>query len=79
MREIIAENHPFEYQEVGADEARELFADQPYKLELIDGLAAGGVDEYGEPVEGEVVISTYQHDKFRDLCRGPHVEQHGQT
>jgi len=77
MREIIQQDHPFEYQEVSADEAREFYADQPYKLELIDGLAAGGVDEYGEPIEGEVVISTYQHATFRDLCRGPHVNSTG--
>jgi len=78
MREIIQEDHPFEYQEVSAEEALQFYADQPYKLELIEGLAAGGVDEYGEPVEGEVVISTYQHDTFRDLCRGPHVNSTGE-
>jgi threonyl-tRNA synthetase len=78
MRAIIQEDHPFIYQEVDADQARQLFHDQPYKLELIDGLAAGGVDEYGEPVQGPVVISTYQHDKFRDLCRGPHVSRTGE-
>lgn len=78
MREIIRQNHPFEYQEVSAGEARQIYADQPYKLELIDGLAAGGVDEYGEPVEGDVVISTYQHDSFRDLCRGPHLASTGE-
>ena len=47
MRQIINGRHPFEYREVSADEARALFADQPYKIELIDGLAAGGADEYG--------------------------------
>src|SRR5688572_12754256 len=46
MREIIREGHPFIYREVTADEARSLFATQPYKLELIDGLATGEVDEY---------------------------------
>jgi threonyl-tRNA synthetase len=78
MREIIAKDYPFEYQEVTAEEALKIYADQPYKLELIQGLAAGGVDEYGEPVQGKVVISTYQHDKFRDLCRGPHVASTGE-
>ena len=77
MREIIEEDHPFEYQEVSAEEALVIYADQPYKVELIEGLAAGGVDEYGEPLEGEAVISTYQHDKFRDLCRGPHIPSTG--
>ncbi len=78
MRDIIAQDHAFSYQEVSADEARQIYADQPYKLELIDGLAAGGVDEYGEPVVGEAVISTYQHDQFRDLCRGPHLASTGE-
>ncbi len=73
MRAIIYKDHPFVYQEVSAAEALRLYADQPYKIELIEGLAAGGVDEYGEPIEGSAVISTYQHDTFRDLCRGPHV------
>jgi threonyl-tRNA synthetase len=77
MREIIRADHPFVYQEVSAEEARQLFSDQPFKLELIDGLAAGGVDEYGEPMTGDVVISTYQHDDFRDLCRGPHLPSTG--
>jgi len=78
MREIIAKDYPFKYEEVTAEEAMQIYADQPYKLELIRGLAAGGIDEYGEPVEGETVISTYQHDQFRDLCRGPHVASTGE-
>ena len=55
------------------EEAREIFAGQPYKIELIDGLEQVGTDEYGEPIEGPVTISTYKQDKFEDLCRGPHV------
>jgi threonyl-tRNA synthetase len=83
MRQIINGRHAFEYREVSADEARALFAGQAYKIELIDGLAAGGADEYGnEAVEGgprgPVVISTYRQDTFEDLCRGPHVEHTGQ-
>ena len=74
MRQIIGGKHPFEYKEVSAAEARAIFHDQPYKLELIDGLAAGGIDEYGEETSGPVTISTYRQDNFEDLCRGPHVE-----
>lgn len=74
MKKIIKGNYQFVRRELSADEARELFADQPYKLELIDGLEAGGVDEYGEQTEDHVVISTYTQDSFEDLCRGPHVE-----
>lgn len=74
MRQIINGKHPFVYREVSADEARQLFADQPYKLELVDGLDEGGIDEYGNEVQEKTVISTYKHDTFEDLCRGPHVE-----
>lgn len=73
MKKIIAEKHPFIREERSAEEAKQLFADQPYKLELIEGLEKGGVNEYGEPTDEKVVISTYQVDKFTDLCRGPHV------
>jgi len=74
MREILAGKHAFQRRELSADEARDLFADQPYKLELIDGLEAGGTDEYGVETSEKPVISTYSHDTFTDLCRGPHVE-----
>ncbi len=77
MRQIIAGKHEFAYREVSADEAMELFADQPYKQELIEGLAKGEVDEYGNEVAEKPVISTYKHDTFEDLCRGPHVEHTG--
>ena len=77
MREIIAQHVPFERQEVSAGDARALFAGQPYKLELIDGLAAGQLDEYGNKVEGGVPISTYRNGPFEDLCRGPHVASTG--
>ena len=74
MRQIIGGKYPFEYHEISADDARQLFKDQPYKLELIDGLARGGLDEYGNETAEKPVISIYQHDTFTDLCRGPHVE-----
>ena len=80
MKEIVAKNHPFREAEVTADQARELFKDQPFKLELIEGLAGGQVDEDGNPIEGArgaVRITTYEHEGFRDLCQGPHVESTG--
>ena len=76
MRRIIAANYPFIYRTVDAGEARALFADQPYKLELIEGLAAGQ-DEYGEAAATDTPISTYRQDSFEDLCRGPHVARTG--
>jgi len=78
MRQIIGAKHEFQYREISADEGRELFKDQPYKLELIDGLAQGGIDEYGDETDEAVVISTYKQDTFEDLCRGPHVERTNQ-
>ncbi|MEE9617005.1 MAG: threonine--tRNA ligase, partial [Anaerolineae bacterium] len=73
MREVIAEGHDFEYREVLEEEARRIFADQPYKLELIDGILAAGTDEYGEPLEETPKLSIYKDGPFVDLCRGPHV------
>jgi threonyl-tRNA synthetase len=78
MRQIIAGGFPFEKKVLSADEARDVFKDQPYKLELIDGLEQGGYDEYGEPLEEKPEISIYTHDTFVDLCRGPHVERTNQ-
>jgi threonyl-tRNA synthetase len=74
MRQIIAGQHDFEKEVLPAKEAREIFKDQPYKLELIEGLEVGGFDEYGEPLDEKPEISIYKHDSFVDLCRGPHVD-----
>ena len=78
MRQIVAGKHAFVRREVSAGEARQLFADQPYKIELIEGLERGGVDEYGEATEEPPILSIYQHDAFVDLCRGPHLDHAGQ-
>ena len=78
MRQIIAGHHKFVRRVVSAEEARQIFKDQPYKLELIAGLEQGGVDEYGNPLEGKPDISIYTSDTFTDLCRGPHVDNTGQ-
>jgi threonyl-tRNA synthetase len=78
MRQIVAGKHPFLRREVNAAEAEAIFRDQPYKIELIEGLEKGGVDEYGEATEAPPIISTYQHDRFVDLCRGPHLDHTGQ-
>jgi threonyl-tRNA synthetase len=62
MREIVKADYPFERREISREEAKEMFADQPYKLELIADMPE---DE---------VISIYTQGEFTDLCRGPHVE-----
>ncbi len=74
MRQIIAGGHPFVKKVVSAEEARQVFKNQSYKLELIDGLEKGGLDEYGNPLAEKPEISLYQSDTFTDLCRGPHVD-----
>jgi threonyl-tRNA synthetase len=73
MRQIVQGKHEFVKKVLSADEARQIFKDQPYKLELIEGLEQGGFDEYGNPLKVKPEISIYQHDSFTDLCRGPHV------
>jgi threonyl-tRNA synthetase len=78
MRQIIAGHYKFIRQVVSAEEARHIFRDQPYKLELIEGLEQGGYDEYGNPLDEKPEISIYTSDTFTDLCRGPHVENTGQ-
>ncbi|MCI0705607.1 MAG: threonine--tRNA ligase, partial [Planctomycetia bacterium] len=77
MRQIIKGKHPFKVREVSAEEGREIFKDNPYKLCLIEGLAKGGEDEYGNPTSGPATITIYTQDTFPDLCRGPHVETTG--
>lgn len=73
MREIIKGNYDFTRREVSAAEAKQIFAKQPYKLELIEGLEKGGIDENGNKTAETPVISTYKQATFEDLCRGPHV------
>jgi threonyl-tRNA synthetase len=74
MKRIIAGNHPFVREVVSASEARKIFKDQPYKLELIDGLEQGNLDEDGNVIAERPEISLYRHNQFVDLCRGPHVK-----
>jgi len=65
MSEIIASNLSFAREEMTKEEARRLFAAQPYKLELIDEIP----DEK---------VSLYRQGSFVDLCRGPHVSSTGE-
>ena len=62
MNQSIGARHSFQRQEIGRDEARSLFADQPYKLEIIEGL------------QDAETLSIYKHGDFVDLCQGPHVD-----
>ena len=66
MREIVTENQPFVREELSVEEGLARFADQPFKVEIIEGV---------DPSEGAAgaVVSTYRNDGWVDLCRGPHV------
>ena len=73
MKEIVGRKQPFVRSEVERDEANRLFADHPYKLEILDGEAD---DPMSGPDDG--VITTYRNtDEFVELCRGPHVPDTG--
>ncbi len=69
MKEIIKGRHEFSVREISAEEARVLFNDNPYKIELINELLEGETDA--------PKLTVYQHDTFVDLCRGPHVPHTG--
>jgi len=66
MRESIAADKPFVRSRAAKEEARRIFANQPYKLELIDGIP-----------DPEVGIC--RHGDFIDLCGYPHVESTGKV
>ncbi|WP_322791501.1 threonine--tRNA ligase [Bellilinea sp.] len=78
MRQIVAGKYDFVRKVVSADEARKIFANQPYKLELINDLERGETDEHGQPLDEKPEISIYTHGNFVDLCRGPHVQNTSQ-
>ncbi len=60
MKEIIKANLPFTHKEITKEEAKTIFASQPYKLELIEELP-------------DDKVGIYTQGNFTDLCRGPHV------
>jgi threonyl-tRNA synthetase len=64
MREIVAVDQPFVREELSEAEALKIFADQPFKTEIIRSV---------DDSEMGAVISIYRNNGFVDLCRGPHV------
>lgn len=64
MKKLVGGNMPIERREVTREEAESIFAEEPYKLELISELE-------------DQVISVYEQGNFVDLCRGPHVPKTG--
>ena len=80
MREIMKADQPFVRNELAAAQALDVFADQPYKREIIERVSSGSADtddsreiDSAEIGRGET-ISVYRNTpEFVDLCRGPHV------
>ena len=80
MRAIIGEDQPFVREEHSRQAGLALFADQPYKAEIIEGASADAelAAEASGDDDGSAVVSTYRNaDAFVDLCRGPHVPSTG--
>ena len=65
MAARIKSDVPFVSQAISKADANERFKDQPYKLELIEGIE-------------DAEVGLYEHGNFVDLCQGPHVERTGE-
>ncbi len=75
MKKILSQRHAFTMREVSPAEAKAIFHDQPYKLELIDELVRGRVDDNGNAISDPAEsLTVYTQNNFTDLCRGPHVD-----
>lgn len=79
MREVVKHDSPFERREMTVPDALRFFGErkQDYKVDQIKKLSEGGTDEESDDAVENGRISTYQHNGFVDLCRGPHVEKTG--
>ncbi|MFA5208474.1 MAG: threonine--tRNA ligase [Candidatus Paceibacterota bacterium] len=61
MKELLKKDIPFVKKDISKKEAKKIFADQPYKLDLIEEIP----DEK---------VSIYTSGDFVDLCKGPHIK-----
>jgi len=79
MQEVVRNDSPFERREMTVPDALRFFGErkQDYKVDQIKKLSEGGTDEDSDDSVENGRISTYQHNGFVDLCRGPHVEKTG--
>ena len=66
MRELVKKNYAITGSQVPKDEARALFADNPFKLEIIDQIPGD-------------TVGVYYQGEFFDLCRGGHVDAIGEV
>jgi threonyl-tRNA synthetase len=70
----LSEDQPFIRSEYSVVDGLALFADQPYKVEIINAVLANATPEDLAEVASPSVVSTYSNSPaFVDLCRGPHV------
>jgi len=74
MRGIMKQSQPFVREELSKDEGLALFAEQPYKREIIEGI---GGDEDAAEGGGTDVVTVFRNKDWADLCRGPHVSSTG--
>jgi threonyl-tRNA synthetase len=63
MKKLVSKNIDFEMEEISGSDAKEIFEDQPYKLELIEVI-----------VKEREKLTIYKTGGFTDLCEGPHVK-----
>ena len=77
MRAIVKENQPFVRSEHSFDEGLALFADQPFKVEIIKSVQEGSREDLDEVGSASSVSAYRNTDSFVDLCRGPHVPSTG--
>ena len=68
MKRSVKRNSKFECNELSRAEALEVYKDNPYKIEIINSMSE------------EEIITEYSHSdgKFKDLCRGGHIEKTGE-
>jgi threonyl-tRNA synthetase len=66
IEKIISLKLPFQPTDINRDDAKSIFSNQPFKLEIINDIP------------NDENISIYSHGQFSDLCKGPHLEHTGQ-
>lgn len=79
MLEVVKHDAPFQHGDMSVPEALAFFGErkQDYKVDQIKRLAERGADEDSDDEVRGGRVSTYQHNGFVDLCKGPHVKKTG--
>ena len=81
MKEIIKKDYPITREEISPKQAKELFKDNPYKIEMINDIIRNTINENSINTDNtsneRINLSVYKQDDFYDLCRGPHLPSTG--